>query len=126
MSFGYSYGILAPSQPEQLATWLAIRWLSLPEQSARIAEAAGSLPISASAVQYMDLSPQQEQAVALIGLSVTPPMDPSWVKVQPMLRDAMWENTVDYQRIYAIENSPVRTVEEILKEMETLSKEFTR
>jgi len=126
VSFGYSYGILAPEQRDQLAAWLAIRWLSEPKQSARIAEAAGSLPISASAAQFMDMTPQLEQAIALIGLSFTPPMDPSWVKVQPILRDAMWENTVDYQRIYAIENSPVRTVEEILEDMESLAQEFNR
>lgn len=126
VSFGFSYGILAPNQREQLSSWLAIRWLSEPEQSARIANAAGSLPISASASQFMDMTPQLEQAIALIGLSVTQPMDPSWVKVQPILRDAMWENTVDYQRIFAIENSPVRTVEEILQDMDTLAQEFTR
>lgn len=126
VSFGFSYGILALEQREQLASWLAIRWLAEPNQSARIALAAGSLPVSASAGQFMEMTPQLEQAIALIGLSVTPPMDPSWVKVQPILRDAMWENTVDYQRIYAIENSPVRTVEEILKDMDMLAQEFTR
>lgn len=126
VSFSFSYGILAADQREQLASWLAMRWLSEPEHSARIAEAAGSLPISESAAQYMELTPQQEQAIALIGLSVTPPIDPSWVKVQPILRDAMWENTVDYQRIYTIENSPVRTVGEILEDLETLAQEFTR
>lgn len=126
VSFGFSYGMLAPGQREQLAAWLAIQWLSEPGQSAWIAEAAGSLPISESAVQNMKLTPQLEQAIALIGLSVTPPVDASWVKVQPILRDAMWENTVDYQRIYAIENAPVRAVEEILEELETLAQEFNK
>lgn len=126
VSYGFSYGILASGQREQLASWLAIRWLSEPGQSARIAEAAGSLPISEPAAQFMELTPQMEQAIALIGLSVSPPVDASWVKVQPILRDAMWENTVDYQRIYAIENSPVRTVGEILEDLETLAQEFNK
>ena len=126
VSFGYSFGMLSPDPAGQLAAWLAIRWFSEPEQSSRLAEASGTLPLSASAMQNMDLTPQMEQAVSLIGLSITPPVDPSWVKVQPILRDAIWENTVDYQRIYAIENSPVRTVEEILKEMEALAQEFSR
>ncbi len=119
--YGYNYGMLLGSPTEELASWLVLRWLVDPEQAVLLSEVTATLPLTNSAAKIQSGTVQFDQAVALIGLSLNPPIDGSWVKVQPILRDAMWENMVQYQRIHAIENSPVRSIEDILDELDSMA-----
>ena len=119
--YGYSYGMLLGSPAEELASWLVMRWLAESEHAVLLSEATATLPLTNSAAKMQSGSVQFDQAVALIGVSASPPMDGSWMKVKPILRDALWENMVQYQRIHAIENSPVRSIEDVLKELDGMA-----
>ncbi|MEN6435181.1 MAG: extracellular solute-binding protein [Anaerolineaceae bacterium] len=124
VTYGYSYGMLASKPSEQLASWLVIRWFSEPEQMIRLAEITDTLPLTTSTYDLMSASQQMEQAIALLGLAVTPPSDASWGKVQTVIRDAIWEDMVQYQLIFGVPNSPVRTTEEILKDLDDAAAEI--
>ena len=124
LSYGYSYGMMASRPSEQLASWLVIRWFSEPEQMVRLAEATDTLPLTAPTFELMSTNQQMDQAVALLGIAITPPSDSSWGKVQLALKDAIWEDMVQYQLIYGVPNSPVRTTEEILKDLDNIAAEI--
>jgi ABC-type glycerol-3-phosphate transport system substrate-binding protein len=124
LTYGYSYGMMASKPSEQLASWLVIRWFSEPEQMVRLAEATDTLPLTTATHELMSTTQQMEQAIALLGIAVTPPSDASWGKVQLALKDAVWEDMVQYQLIYGVANSPVRTTEEILKDLDDIAAEI--
>jgi ABC-type glycerol-3-phosphate transport system substrate-binding protein len=126
LTYGYSYGMMASKPSEQLASWLVIRWLSEPEQMVRLAETTDTLPLTTATYEMMSTTQQLDQAVALLGIAVTPPSDSSWEKVQLALKDAVWENMVQYQLIYGVPNSPIRTTEEILKDLDNIAAEIVK
>ncbi len=125
LTYGYSLGMFVASPAEQLASWLVIQWFAETGQVASLASMTDTLPVRISSVEEMNISSQAEQAIALLGLAATPPVDPSWRLVQPVLRDAMWENMVQFQLIHTIPNVSVRTVDELLAEMDETASMLT-
>ncbi len=91
---GEAYAILNSSPEEQLAAWLMLRWLSLPEQQTRLAVANLSLPIGAESQKA--LSSRQNDfpwsVILPLASEVRPvPAPASWALVQSVLQDAAWQ-----------------------------------
>jgi multiple sugar transport system substrate-binding protein len=90
--YGPSYVMLASSPERQLATWLLIKWLLLPENQARLIEADGSLPLSASTLSYLEgyknRHPQWAAAIQALPFARSEPSFRSWGTVRWALSDA--------------------------------------
>lgn len=105
---GESYAMLNASIEEQLASWLFIRWLILPQNQAKLAEIEGYLPASVSAIEYMqafrEAHPQWDEALQWIPIVQSPPPLGSWMIVQYILEDAAWQT---FQANTTIETIPL-------------------
>lgn len=92
---GPSYAVLATSEKKKLAAWLFVRWLSAPDQQARIVKAEATLPLGQESVQYAveleDKLPQWNAAVDLLQYAQVPPSDPDWANARMVLEDASWQ-----------------------------------
>ncbi len=115
--YGYDMGILSKDPEKQLASWLFLRWLFEPEQSNQLAQSAATLPL------YRNSCPsapdQMAQACALLYGATTPaPTASSWIQAQKAFQDAQWENMVQYQLIFGIENVKIRSEADILQDVE--------
>lgn len=88
---GPSYVVLKQSAAEQLAAWAFIRWMSEPAQQARMAQAAGTLPLSAGALAEMKAYNSQNARWAAIarlaGQAQGEPSSADWFLVRPILQD---------------------------------------
>jgi ABC-type glycerol-3-phosphate transport system substrate-binding protein len=90
--YGPSYVLLPASAQQQLAAWLFVRWLSAPQQHARLVEASGALPVRKAALEYLKTysgnHPQWTAAVELIPAARTEPPFQSWGQARFALGDA--------------------------------------
>ncbi len=89
--YGPSYVIFAGTPEENLATWLLIKWLSSPEQGAKLAAARGTFPPRASGLGYLDSyasqNPQWAAAQELLAVARPEPGLESWKNVRWILGD---------------------------------------
>lgn len=92
LTSGYSYAVIKTDANQQLAAWLFIRWLSQPEQVARLIETTASLPVNLQAVSlltdYARAYPQWAGIVGLIPQSLPAPRQPAWRTIRLLLSDA--------------------------------------
>jgi ABC-type glycerol-3-phosphate transport system substrate-binding protein len=95
LTYGPSFGILASSPEEQLASWLFIRWMSVPRNQVDLVEATNALPVSQTAIQMLDeyqrRFPQWAAALDWIPEAQTSPRGPEWRVVRRMLEDLTWQ-----------------------------------
>lgn len=95
LTYGPSLGILAASPEEQLASWLFIRWLSVPRNQVELVESSNSLPVSQTAVQmlgqYQRRFPQWAAALDWIDDSQPAPRAAEWRIARRMLEDLTWQ-----------------------------------
>ncbi len=91
-SYGPGYAIFASSPERQMAAWNFVRWLLLPQNQARLAEAAHSFPARKTALDQMtgDLAnlPQWEAARQMQQYARTEPTAASWKTVRWAVSDA--------------------------------------
>lgn len=89
--YGPSFVIFAGTPEENLASWLVIKWLSTPEQAAKIAAARGTFPTRASALESLDSfargNPQWAAAQELLAVAQPEPGFESWNAVRWILGD---------------------------------------
>ncbi|HSM26314.1 MAG TPA: extracellular solute-binding protein, partial [Anaerolineaceae bacterium] len=90
---GDSLGILKSSPAQELASWLFIRWLSLPDQQIQIAQTNPALPVSQSLQQQIskDRSPQWNQLMAAIENAIPAPRTAEWRVARFILQDAAYQ-----------------------------------
>jgi ABC-type glycerol-3-phosphate transport system substrate-binding protein len=95
LTYGPSLGILAASPEEQLASWLFIRWLSVPRNQVDLVESSNALPVSKTAIQMLDQYqrrfPQWATSLDWIENSQPVPRAPEWRVVRRMLEDLSWQ-----------------------------------
>jgi ABC-type glycerol-3-phosphate transport system substrate-binding protein len=105
--FGPSLFLFSPTLEKQLASWLFIKWLTGPEQQAKIIKAAGTLPVRESSLEYLqeykNQNPQWSQAVSALPYAKAEPGNPSWKNVRWALGDASRQLFLSY---FTIENVP--------------------
>jgi len=92
---GYSYGVVKGSAQDQMAAWLFIRWLSLPENLARLGALYPSLPVSASWQDQPAAAPTAFPWTLILPLEKTRilpmPSLPGWLVARRPLEDAGWQ-----------------------------------
>ena len=121
LASGFSYGVLESDPERDLAAWLFIRWLSEPEQQARLLRASGTFPLGREVMtlvgDYTSEHPQWEKAVTTITELVTSPKDADWIVVSPVLEDAGWQ----------LFNSQTKSddIKKIINEMDLLTVELS-
>jgi len=80
--YGSALGIFESTVEEQLASWLFIEWMLQPQNQARFIEASGYLPVSQSAMDFLEEYAAENQlwlkAVGLIPFGQTEPAFGSW------------------------------------------------
>jgi len=89
--YGPDYFILESSPSEELASWLFIKWLSEPENQARLISASGKLPLQSTNLQNIDtrnLTPQWQAVVDLLPYAKAEPTLSSWGAVRWAVGDA--------------------------------------
>jgi multiple sugar transport system substrate-binding protein len=90
--YGPSYVMLPATDKQQLAAWLFLRWLSAPQQHARLVETFSALPVRQAALEYLKTysanHPQWAAALKLIPLARNEPAFQSWGQARWALRDA--------------------------------------
>ncbi len=88
------YAIPVNGPEQQLAAWLFVRYLTLPENQAQIARATGAWPASVAAIEQMDdyrqQYPQWAQTLLWMPVASPAPTDPDWLTVRNILEDASW------------------------------------
>ncbi len=92
---GYSLGLMQREGTEtdqQMAAWMFIRWLSEPAQTAQLAEAWPSLPVSeAAAAELSSRSSFPWNAILSLQERVLPaPTGPQWSLASRVLEDVTW------------------------------------
>jgi ABC-type glycerol-3-phosphate transport system substrate-binding protein len=91
--YGLSYAILKSSQEEQLAAWLFVKWMTQPENQARIIEATSSYVNQTSANlflgDYARKYPQWADAQEFVRFGVVEPHFGSWGIARWVLSDAV-------------------------------------
>lgn len=117
---GEAYAILNSSPEKQMAAWLVLRWLSLPEQQTRLALADLSLPIGAEAQKA--LSSRQNDfpwsVILPLAAEVRPvPNLASWALVQSVLQDAAWQ---------VLRLPDGGQIEQVIADLEAMSQELTQ
>jgi multiple sugar transport system substrate-binding protein len=89
--YGSSFIMFESDDVTQLASWLFMRWLLLPENQARWVQSTGLFPLRDSTMQlladYSASHPQWAEAVKLIPEGETTPQLASWRLVRVMLED---------------------------------------
>lgn len=92
---GSFYSVLHQDEASDLAAWLFIRWLSQPEQQARLLVTQGTLPLGRAVMaqmgDYASAHPYWQQTVGTFTRFITPPADADWQVVAPLLEDAAWQ-----------------------------------
>lgn len=89
--YGPSFAIFSGTEAENLAAWLAIKWLSSAEQQAAFIKANGSFPTRASVLdllsQYANENPQWASAQDLLENARPEPNLLSWDVVRWVVSD---------------------------------------
>lgn len=105
--YGPSYGLLPSSPERQLAAWLFIKWLSEPQQQARLVQTNGGFPLRQSVLaelsSYRKQNPQWAAAVDLLPVAQAEPALQSWSVVRWTLSDA---GTQLYRYYFTIDQVP--------------------
>lgn len=93
---GLSYGVLRSSEVQEAAAWLFVRWMSLPENSAKLLVAGGGLPVSAAAAELartqMDSNPLWTSTLQWIPTMQSAPPVAGWRIARFVLQDAFWQS----------------------------------
>jgi multiple sugar transport system substrate-binding protein len=89
--YGPALAAFADSPEETLASWLLVKWLSEPEQQARLVAAGDTLPLSESTLDHLEdyasANQHWRQAVELLGFARAEPNLPSWSVVRWVVGD---------------------------------------
>jgi ABC-type glycerol-3-phosphate transport system substrate-binding protein len=92
---GIAYGITRTRPANELASWLFVRWLSLPKNQARLAEASGMLPPTTAAVDLMNTfaesHPWWTEAAKMLPEALALPASREWHPIRPVLEDSFWQ-----------------------------------
>jgi multiple sugar transport system substrate-binding protein/sn-glycerol 3-phosphate transport system substrate-binding protein len=90
VSYGPSFTLLESTPERQLAGWLFLRWLSQPDKQARLAQASGTYPARASALEHLEREPlpQWTAAIDLLPYFHPEPNLRSWRVVRWAVSDA--------------------------------------
>lgn len=93
ITHGESMGILKSDPAHELASWLFIRWLSLPEQQIRLATVNPGIPVSQSVIAQLETkrSQQWNQVVALLDNARPAPRTAEWRVARFVLEDAAYQ-----------------------------------
>lgn len=113
ITHGESMGILKSDPAQELASWLFIRWLSMPEQQIQLAKANPGLPVSQSILDQIssDRSDQWNQVIALLDDARPAPRTAEWRVARFVLQDAAYQiylaniTPVQYPQIIALLDS---------------------
>jgi len=119
--YGSSYMLLRSAAPQQLASWLFIRWLTETDQDARFVEATHLYPLRTATVDllsaYEKSHPQWGEAIKLLPAGHLQPQLASWRTIKVMLEDGF---TCLMGDVPACEQPPV-----VLAQMESASRELS-
>lgn len=92
---GLSYGISKTEPIRELASWLFLRWLMLPRNQARLAEAAGTIPPSTTATDLLEttavIPPWWKEARSMAADALVLPASSVWRQLRPVLEDGFWQ-----------------------------------
>jgi ABC-type glycerol-3-phosphate transport system substrate-binding protein len=93
--YGSAYATFESTPEEQLASWLFIKWMLEPQNQAQFIEASGYLPVSASALDYLEEyvaeNPLWAQVIEMIPYGQTEPALGSWGIARWAFGDAIEE-----------------------------------
>ena len=119
---GLSYGILESNPQKELASWLFVRWMSLPDAQARLLLAGGGVPLSPGAMEIageaLPAYSQWQTALSFIPLTEPPPITGAWQEARYILGDAAWyalQSNVSIERIPEILGELDATISEVLE-----------
>lgn len=122
VTYGPSYSVLGSTPERQLAAWLFMRWLLLPESQSQWVEQTGLFPLRNSVIDmigpYRQASPQWEAARGYLTLARGVPQLASWRKVRYVLEDGM---AMLFQT-----NLPVDKLASVLEEMDAMAQEVSK
>jgi ABC-type glycerol-3-phosphate transport system substrate-binding protein len=93
-SGGYSYGLITTNPRGQMAAWLFLRWLSRPENQARLGEIYPSLPVSSGAKKISAAKQSLFPWTVILPLQEVArpaPALPGWQIARRPLEDAFWQ-----------------------------------
>jgi ABC-type glycerol-3-phosphate transport system substrate-binding protein len=93
ITHGESLGMLKSDPAQELASWLFIRWLSMPEQQIQLAKVNPGLPVSQSILDQIsaDRSEQWNQVIALLDDARPAPRTAEWRVARFILQDAAYQ-----------------------------------
>ncbi len=93
ITHGDSLGILKSDPARELASWLFIRWLSMPDQQIRLATVNPGIPVSQSIIAQLETkrSQQWNQVVALLDNARPAPRTAEWRVARFVLQDAAYQ-----------------------------------
>lgn len=93
ITHGESMGILKSDPAQELASWLFIRWLSMPEQQIQLAKVNPGLPVSQSIIEQIssDRSEQWNQVIAFLDGARPAPRTAEWRVARFILQDAAYQ-----------------------------------
>jgi multiple sugar transport system substrate-binding protein len=90
--YGPSFRLLKSTPEKQLAGWLLVKWLTSPENQARLAQADQFYPVRASSLEELKTLqgkyPQWEKAVEFLDSARSEPPFQSWLDVRWAVSDA--------------------------------------
>jgi multiple sugar transport system substrate-binding protein len=119
---GLSYGILESNPQKELASWLFVRWMSLPDAQARLLLAGGGVPLSPGAMEIageaLPAYSLWETALSFVPLTEPPPITGAWQEARYILGDAAWyalQSNVSIERIPEILGELDATISEVLE-----------
>jgi ABC-type glycerol-3-phosphate transport system substrate-binding protein len=119
--YGPSYTLLASTPERQLAAWLFVRWLLLPENQADWVEAAGTLPLRTAALDllaaYRSAHPQWNAAVQALPLAQGVPQRADWRTLRYVLADGALS-------IFRLD-VPLADIPNVLAEMDATAEELS-
>jgi len=105
--YGPSFQILEDDPEEQLASWLLVKWLTSPENQARLAQASKMYPVRASSLEQLGTLtrtyPQWEKSVNFLEQASSEPPFESWRLVRWAVSDAA---TQLYRSYFTIDQVP--------------------
>lgn len=120
--YGSSYILFDSDDPDQLATWLFVRWLLTPENQADWVNSAGLFPLQASTMSlladYADGHPQWASAVNLLPQGRTTPQLAAWRTVRVALGDG-------FSYMFRVD-TPIGQVPSILAQLDSVVRDLNK
>jgi ABC-type glycerol-3-phosphate transport system substrate-binding protein len=124
--YGPSFQILETDPVKQLASWLAVKWLTSPENQARLAQASKMYPVRSASMEQLDrltgTYPQWAKSVEFLDQAIPEPPYESWRIVRWAVSDAA---TQLFRSYFTIDQVPSlvklldRTANDLHKESST-------